>query len=125
MTLAVGVDGGMGADDFCRSLSRRADAFDSEPQEPQKEQNPWVAVRVALRALDQDVTRATLTAQTVPWSGDAGTPGPGIATVSSQAASEVLGRAVESLLEPFRGLGGESSVAALEVTVRCALASPR
>jgi hypothetical protein len=39
------------------------------------------------------------------------------------AAEGLVIRAVTTLIEPLRGLGGESSTAAVQVEVRCAVAS--
>jgi hypothetical protein len=44
--------------------------------------------------------------------------------MAPSAAADVADRAVAALVEPFRGLGGEASSAAIDVTVRCDVTAP-
>jgi hypothetical protein len=106
----LGVDGGAGSDDLCRPLARRADAFGLGPGEARR-----VALRISVTIPDQDTTRAVASAHARFEGAVAALP---------LAASDVIERALASLIEPFRGLGGDSSAAALEVTVRCNVTSP-
>lgn len=110
--IVLGVDGGPGSADLCRRVERRADAFGMTPGEKRS-----VVVHVALTIPDQDVSRAAASV----WSTLEGMPGQ--AAVPA-AANEVIERAVGSLVELFRGLGGESSTAALRVAVHCDVAAP-
>ncbi|MGH7440916.1 MAG: hypothetical protein ACRENE_35010 [Polyangiaceae bacterium] len=104
--LVFGVDGGDGKDDLCRPLSRRADAFDAGSGAPKT-----VVLRVAVTIPDQDVARALAAVS----GSAAGSP------TLPPAATVLLERSVASLVEAFRGLGGESSTAALALTLRCHL----
>jgi hypothetical protein len=104
--LVFGVDGGDGKDDLCRPLSRRADVFDTGSGEPKT-----LVLRVAVTIPDQDVARA-LAAVTGSAAGSPPLPA---------AATALVERSVASLVEAFRGLGGESSTAALALTLRCHL----
>ncbi len=112
----LGADGGQGSTDLCRALALRADAFDVPRGETRR-----VLVHVALDIPDEDTTRTTVSVQaaSVPR-GDAGT----LPDRASPAAAEVVERAVAALVEPFRGLGAESTTASLAVTVRCDVAVP-
>jgi hypothetical protein len=104
-----GIDGGEGSDDLCRPLSRREDVFDTG------EDGKTVVIRIAVTIPDQDVARAVATVQA-----SAAGPSPSL----SPAATSVVERSIASLLEPFRGLGGESSTAASALTLRCHLSGP-
>jgi hypothetical protein len=105
--LVFGIDGGEGSDDLCRPLSRRADAFDTG-----SEDRKTVVIRIAVTIPDQDVARAVATVQATA----AGPP-----SSLPPAASGAVERSVATLLEAFRGLGGESSTAATALTLRCHL----
>jgi hypothetical protein len=105
-----GIDGGEGSEDLCRPLSRRADVFDTG-----SEDGKTVVIRVAVTIPDQDVARAVATVQ-------ASAAGP--SSTLSPAANSAVERSVASLLEAFRGLGGESSTAATALTLRCHLGGP-
>jgi hypothetical protein len=105
--LVLGIDGGEGSDDLCRPLWRRADAFDTGAED-----GKTVVVRIAMTIPDQDVARAVATVQ-------ATAAGP--SSTLSPAAAGVVERSVASLVEAFRGLGGESSTAATGVALRCHL----
>jgi hypothetical protein len=110
-TLVFGVDGGDGSDDLCRTLARRTDAFAIAPGEKEV-----ALLDIALTLPDQDTTRASASVDVEMRA----TPGAALAPLPP-AARGIVERAVASLVEPFRGLGGESSAAALRLTVRCDL----
>jgi hypothetical protein len=126
-TLALGVDGGAGSEELCRPLARRADAFDLGPGETRR-----LAIRVAVRIPDEDLSRVVATVDVVaadgkPVAGEAGAPPlqPAAArAVIGAPGVEVVEQAVSTLIEPFRGLGGESSVAALDLVVVCSVSIP-
>jgi hypothetical protein len=106
--LVFGVDGGAGSDDLCRPLLRRGDAFDTGTED-----HPTVVIRIAVTIPDQDVARAVAAVQVTAAAPSLSLP---------SAAAGVVERSVASLLEAFRGLGGESSTAATAFTLRCHLA---
>jgi hypothetical protein len=108
---ALGVDGGWGKDDVCRGIARRADLFELAPGDSRS-----LVVHITLTIPDDDTTRTVATVG-VGLEGTAG------ATPSRppSGATEIIERAVAGLVEPFRGLGGESSTAALDLRVRCAV----
>jgi hypothetical protein len=135
VALVIGPAGGRGSDDLCSRLARRPEAF----QVPRGEART-VALRVALDVPDEDLSRvsASVSEASAPLPKvDAGTAAAGPdgganpqaapASPASPAnpwlpsATEVVEAAVGELLEPLRGLGGESSCAALEVVVACEL----
>ncbi len=109
VALALGPDGGIGADALCRPIARRPSAFGLSPGHEVQ-----ASVRVVLVVPDQDLTRlrATATARDAA-SGDALAP----------AALAVVRSSVDSLVEALRGLGGEASAAVADVTVRCPVRS--
>jgi hypothetical protein len=109
-----GIDGGEGSGDLCRPLSRRADVFDTG-SEDRKEDRKTVVIRIAVTIPDQDVARAVAAVQA---------SGAGPSSSLSPAATSAVERSVASLLEVFRGLGGESSTAATALTLRCHLGGP-
>ncbi len=74
-----------------------------------------VHVRVVLSAPGNDVTRVSADVRaTTPGPGHA--PPPGAITLAEQA--------VASLVEPLRGLGGETTATRVEVEVRCDVGAP-
>jgi hypothetical protein len=135
--LVLGVDGGPGTDDLCRPLLQHPDVFGLQPQLPAAKRTPGedeesdageeadvrqaqpeagvtgVGLLVWLTAPDQDIARVHARVELI-GSASAG-PRP-----SGAEANRLLTEAVETLLEPLRGLGGEASAAEVKVEVRCA-----
>ena len=74
-----------------------------------------VELLIWLTAPDQDMARIHARVEPVERGGGASRSRP-----SSPAASRLATEAVESLLEPLRGLGGEANAAEAKVEVRCA-----
>jgi hypothetical protein len=76
-----------------------------------------------LSRVSASVTEGSLSLPKVDAGTEGGTPGLQAAPVAPwlPSAAEVVEDAVGELLEPLRGLGGESSCAALEVVVVCEL----
>jgi hypothetical protein len=115
-TLVLGVDGGPGSADLCRPLQARPLAWELGPTDRLP-----LRLRIALSAPGNDVTRVTADVRaTSPGAGHALPPG----------GAALAERAVASLLEPLRGLGGETTATRVEVEVRCdvgmpAVAAPR
>jgi hypothetical protein len=72
-----------------------------------------VVLDIALRLPDQDVSRVFASVEARDGSGKA-LQGP---------ATALAGASVDALVEALRSLGGESSSAAVEVEVRCSVAS--
>jgi hypothetical protein len=110
----IGIDGGPGSADLCRTLSRRVDTFGVPTGETLR-----ALVHVTLTVPDQDTTRAVRSVNLLVGTLDAG-----VRTMAPSAAADVADRAVAALVEPFRGLGGEASSAAIDVTVRCDVTAP-
>jgi hypothetical protein len=111
VALVIGPVGGRGSDDLCSRLARRPEAF----QVPRGETRT-VVVRVAFELPDDDISRvsARVSEGSLPQAPAGRVPQPWL-----PPAAEVVESAVAELLEPLRGLGGESSCAALEVVVSC------
>jgi len=107
--LAFGVDGGSGSPYLCRPLAQRPAAFELAPGKTMT-----VRVRVALTVPDQDLTLVDAGVRAIDAA--SGRPLP-------SAAQGVVRSAVASLVEPLRSLGGEASAAAVQVEVRCTIAS--
>jgi hypothetical protein len=105
----LGIDHGDGTDMLCRPLAARPAAFAVAPGD-----SAALAIRVALAIPDQDVSRVSATVSVVPA---AGHPLPA-------AGAGLAEKAVASLVEPLRGLGGEAAASMVEVEVRCVVASP-
>jgi hypothetical protein len=112
--LVLGVDGGPGTSDLCRPLQLHPFEVGLAPGESVE-----LRLVLALRVPDQDVSAVhadvSLTARPLAGAGPRQTN----LGVSSALAERALG----ALLEPLRGLGGEASASALEVEVRCVVAS--
>jgi hypothetical protein len=108
--LALGVDGGSGSPEVCRPMQLRPQAFDAAQGEVA------LLVRVALAIPDEDVTRLHAD---VDVSDEAGRRLP------SAEAQGVARGAVTSLLELLRGLGGESTAAAVTLEFHCAVGPDR
>jgi len=103
--LALGTDGGPGSSELCRPVVQRPGAFGLAPG-----RELTLGIRVAMAIPDQDVSRVHARVELDEATGRLRPP---------PAVQALLSDAVETLLEPLRGLGGESSAAAVEVDVRC------
>jgi len=109
-TLALGVDGGPGSADLCRPLQAHPLAWELAPGDGLP-----VHVRVVLSAPGNDVSRVSADVRTTnPGGGHA--PPPGAVTLAEHT--------VASLVEPLRGLGGETTATRVEVEVRCDVGAP-
>jgi hypothetical protein len=110
-TLALGPDGGPGSPELCRPLQSGPLAFELSRGERLE-----VRLAISLVVPDQDVSRVFASVHAQAWQAAQPRPLP-------PAAEGVVTRALTTLIEPLRGLGGESSTAAVQVQVRCAVAS--
>ena len=106
--LVLGPSGGPGSPELCRPMQARPGAFDLAPGEA-----VVVTLAVHLAAPDQDVSRVYADIHCQAPAG----------RVLGLPAQDAARAAVSTLVEPLRGLGGEASSAALEVEVRCTIAS--
>jgi hypothetical protein len=108
VALVLGVDGGPGSSDLCRPLDARPRALGLPP-------GGELALRlhITLSAPDDDITRlsAEVSAQGVAAAGATLPP----------AFAALVERSVTSLIEPLRGLGGETSATRVDVDVMCPL----
>jgi hypothetical protein len=102
--LALGIDGGPGSTVLCQPLSQRPTLFGAAPEKAAR-----VHIRVTMTMPDQDVS--ALSAE-VAASDDKGQP-------LMPPADTAVVAATTTLLELLRGLGGESSAAAVGVHVWC------
>ncbi|HEY8041403.1 MAG TPA: hypothetical protein VIF15_16470 [Polyangiaceae bacterium] len=102
--LALGADGALGSGELCRPLAQRPGAFGVARGESLP-----VRIRIGLVAPDQDVTRVEARVRARAESGRA----------LPASAEALVERAVATLLEPLRGLGGQTSASSVEVEVRC------
>ncbi|HEY6463343.1 MAG TPA: hypothetical protein VIY73_24420 [Polyangiaceae bacterium] len=142
----LGRDGGDGSEELCRPIAARPVTFGLAPG-----QKVLLDLRVAVVVPAQDISRvsarvtvrrvaatpsSTLSPTPPPAASTTPTPAPAPArallptpaptapgTALSPAAMTVLDRAVQSLVEPLRSLGGEASAGAAEVDVRCSVSS--
>ena len=105
--LVLGPDGGSGSTDLCRPLRARPLALELGPTD-----HLALHLRIALSAPDDDVTRV---------SADVHVTSPGVPL--PVAAASLGERAVASLVEPLRGLGGETTATRVDLEVRCDLGS--
>lgn len=112
--LALGVDHGRGSEELCRPLEASSAAFGLTPG-----QRIDVVLHVVVDVPGQDVSRAYAAVHC------GGTPSrvpeAPVATARASDAEKIEDRAVQSLVEALRGLGGESSVGTVEVEVRCSV----
>lgn len=107
--LALGVDGGPGSAYLCRPLAQRPAAFELAPGK-----TTTVRLRLALTVPDQDLSLVRVGVRATDAASDRPLP---------RAGEDVVRSAVASLVEPLRSLGGEASAAAVQVEVRCTVAS--
>jgi hypothetical protein len=102
--LALGVDGGPGSPEVCQPLELRPGAFDASQGEVE------VRLRVVLSIPDEDVSRLHADVEASDTAGR---------RLTSAAAQSLARQTVTSILELLRGLGGESTAAAVTVEFRC------
>jgi hypothetical protein len=112
LALAVGIDGGLGSPELCRPLIQRPALFGASSGRSQ-----GLRLRLTFIAPDQDLTRLRVDAR--PWA-----DGVFASSEISAAAQGAIMDAVSTLSEPLRGFGGESSVTAAQIDVRCTLGAP-
>lgn len=105
--LVLGTDGGPGTPDLCRPLQRHPFEVGLTPGESVE-----LRLVLALRVPDQDVSAVHA---------DVSLKSP--SRPLPPAASALAEKALRALVEPLRGLGGQASTSALEVEVRCLVAS--
>jgi hypothetical protein len=124
--LVLGADGGPGAAQLCRPLAQRPDAFGAWRALGLSKSGPSaVRLRISLTFPDQDVARVHASVEVKP-DAPPGSPEPAGPLFSSagQPAQAAADEAVATLLEPLRGLGGDSSAREVKVEVRCPLVLP-
>jgi hypothetical protein len=103
----LGRDGGDGADELCRPLAARPAAFGLASGG-----SMLLRLEIRLTFPDEEIAGVRSSVRVAP----AGTALPA-------AAENLVQRAVGSLVEPLRSLGGEASATAVEVGVRCKVES--
>jgi hypothetical protein len=146
VALVIGPGGGHGSDDLCSRLARRPEAF-GVPRGETRMVTVRVALEIPdqdLSRVSATVSEGPLrsspnsgAAATESREADAAGPEAGTASAEAHTASaeartagaesaswlpagaEVAETAVGTLIEPLRGLGGESSCAAVEAVVFC------
>jgi hypothetical protein len=106
--LVLGIDHGDGADALCQPLAARPVAFGLAAGDKLD-----IGVRVALTFPDQDLSAVHASVETTAAPGHLLIPG----------AVTLVRRAVDALVEPLRGLGGEASAAEVDLQVRCQVVS--
>jgi hypothetical protein len=113
--LVIGADGGPGSPDLCRPIAQHPATLGVRPGE-----TATLAVRLRLLIPDQDTSRvhAQVDAQ---FAAGAGRPPQDAAPTARMAQAQIVAAAVAGLVEPLRGLGGETSAASVDVEVRCAV----
>jgi len=104
VAIAFGIEEGPGAPELCRPLAQRPSLFGLAPG-----QILAVRIHIAVTIPDQDLARLHAEVSGVGGAGRS----------ASLAASAAIERAVATLLEPLRSLGGESSTASVETSVTC------
>jgi hypothetical protein len=107
--LVLGVDGGRGSEELCRPIAQRPAAFGLGPG-----QSLTVRLRLSLRVPDQDLAAVHADVHAVADPSTRPLP---------PAAENLVRAAVTSVVEPLRSLGGEASAAAVDMEVRCSVAS--
>jgi len=111
--LVLGADGGPASADLCRPLQTRPAALEVGAAD-----RVSLRLRIALSAPGNDVTRVSAAVHVTS---------PGAAHPPPGAAAALAETAVATLLEPLRGLGGETTATRVDVEVRCelGLAAPK
>jgi hypothetical protein len=126
-SIVLGIDGGPGSPDLCRPLQVHPAAFGVD-----QGGSLVVEVRVALTVPDEDITRvlADVEVRGIPEvreipGADVEVRAAGTTEVRSLplSASPVAEAAVASLVEPLRGLGGDSLATRTAGTFRCTITS--
>lgn len=112
MAVVLGVDGGRGSREVCQPLQQRAMALGFESGEALE-----VGLSISLTVPDQDISR--LHAEVRIDVHPAGAPGG--ARPPPAGLEELASGDVSTLLEALRGLGGESSAAAIDLHVSCVI----
>jgi hypothetical protein len=107
--LAIGTDGGLGSNDLCRPLEQEAQVFGAVGAEG----GPPIRIRIDLEFPDQDLTRSTAEVEVRDAEGD----------VLHGDPARTVERAVTTMTELLRSLGGEATAASVELDVRCELGS--
>jgi hypothetical protein len=108
--VVLGVDGGPGSAELCRPLQARPLTWELGPND-----RLAVRLRIALSAPDDDVTRV---------SAEVRATSPGAAHPLPPGGATLAEVAIAGLLEPLRGLGGETTAARVDVEVRCDVGLP-
>jgi hypothetical protein len=112
--LALGVDGGPASSDLCRPLEAHPLVLGLPPPASALA----LRLHIALSAPDDDVTRLSAD---VSASASAQAPAASGETPAPSSLATLAERAVASLIEPLRGLGGETNATRVEVDVQCSL----
>jgi hypothetical protein len=116
-SLVLGVDGGSGQPALCSPLAQRPTALARAPEKGvgrDPESPLTVNIRIGLSVPDEDVSRAHASVAATDGAGRPLTP----------LGQALVREAVDTELEAFRSLGGESNAGEVEVRVRCGLALP-
>jgi hypothetical protein len=108
--IVLGLDGGPGSADVCRPLQARPLAWELGPGD-----HLPLRVRVALSAPGNDVTRVHAEVHVTS---------PGAEHPLPPGGASLAERTVAGLLEPLRGLGGETTATRVDVEVRCEVGLP-
>ncbi|MDP9036582.1 MAG: hypothetical protein M3O50_17405, partial [Myxococcota bacterium] len=119
--IVLGADGGAGSEDLCRPLALRPAAFGLQPGSAVD-----VHLRISLIIPDQDIARVRAELRTVDVTATGPSRSPKDTSAKrtlTPAAEDVVTRAIAPLVEALRGLGGESSAAAVDLSVRCSVAN--
>jgi hypothetical protein len=113
--LAIGVSGGPGSPELCRPLESSPLAF-----ELARGDRIELRLAISVSVPDQDVSRVFAS---VRAEGGARGQSHPLTPAAQAQAQRLAAHAVATMVEALRGLGGESSTAAVEVEVRCTVAS--
>ena len=105
--LVLGADGGPGSADLCRPLQARPAALELGAAD-----RLHLRLRIAISAPGNDVTRVSAAVHVTS---------PGAPHPPPAAAATLAETAVATLLEPLRGLGGETTATRVDVELRCEL----
>jgi hypothetical protein len=108
--IVLGLDGGPGSADLCRPLQARPLALELGPTD-----RLALRLRIALSAPGNDMTRISAAVHVTS---------PGAAHPLPPGAATLTERAVAGLLEPLRGLGGETTATRVDLEVRCEVGLP-
>jgi hypothetical protein len=118
--LALGVDGGRASSDLCRPLEAHPLALGLAPAASAV----VLRVHVTLSAPDDDVTRVSAevsASMSLSASTSAQPPAASVETPAPSPLAMLAERAVASMIEPLRGLGGETTCTRVDVDVQCQL----